>query len=105
VVPAAGEVVDRRARYDPLRRACRSATTREIIAAWHRDEKAGFAAYRKAVDASGIDAPDTEVLVWGEVMSVEESDARDHIAVTLEQAIADGELVPGTRGWRARNRS
>jgi hypothetical protein len=81
---------------------CRSATTREIIAAWHRDEKAGLSAYRRAVDSSGIDAPDTEELVWGEVMSVEESDARDHVAVTLEQAIADGELVPGTRGWRAR---
>jgi hypothetical protein len=36
---------------------CRSATTRDVIAAWHRDERSGFAAYRKAVDASGIDAP------------------------------------------------
>lgn len=83
---------------------CRSAGTREVIAAWHRDEKAGRAAYRKAVDASGIDAPDTEVLVWGEVMMPEESDARDHVAVTLERAIADGELRPGGRGWRARQR-
>jgi hypothetical protein len=83
---------------------CRSATTREVIATWHRDEKAGFAAYRKAVDASGIDAPDTEALAWGEVMTPEESDARDHVAVSLERAIVDGELTPGRRGWRARQR-
>jgi hypothetical protein len=83
---------------------CRSATTREVIAAWHRDEKAGSAAYRKAVDASGIDAPDTDVLVWGEMMTSEESDARDHVAVTLERAIAAGELQPGGRGWRGRQR-
>lgn len=89
------------ARYAQL---CRSATTREVIAAWHRDEKAGSAAYRKAVDASGIDAPDTDVLVWGAVMTTEESDARDHVAVTLERAIAAGELRPGGRGWRGRQR-
>ncbi|TVP75083.1 MAG: hypothetical protein EA340_00445 [Nitriliruptor sp.] len=83
---------------------CRSATTRTVIGAWHRDEKAGLAAYRKAVDSSGIDAPDTEVLVWGEVMTPEESDARDHVAITLERAIADGLLVPGGRGWRAQHR-
>jgi hypothetical protein len=83
---------------------CRSNTTREAIASWHRGEKAGFDAYRKAVDASGIDAPDTDALGWGEVMSVEESDARDHVSVTLERAIADGVLMPGGRGWRARQR-
>lgn len=90
-----------RDRYAEL---CRSGTTREVIAAWHRDEKAGFAAYRKAVDASGIDAPDTGVLVWGEVMTAEESDARDHVAVALERAIVEGELVPGGRAWRVRQR-
>ncbi len=83
---------------------CRSNTTREAIASWHRGEKAGFDAYRKAVDASGIDAPDTDALVWGEVMSVEESDARDHVSVALERAIADGALVPDGRGWRAQQR-
>jgi hypothetical protein len=83
---------------------CRSTTTREVIGAWHRDEQAGFAAYRKAVEASGIDAPDTEVLMWGEVMTSEESDARDHVAVCLERAIVDGELTPGRRGWRVRQR-
>jgi len=84
---------------------CRSETTEQVIAAWHADEQAGLAAYRKAVDASGIEAPDTERLTWGEVMSSEESDARDHVAVTLERAIAEGDLRPGARGWRVRQRA
>jgi len=83
---------------------CRSETTEQVIATWHADEAAGLAAYRKAVDASGIDAPDTDRLTWGEVMTPEESDARDHVAVTLERAIAEGDLRPGTPGWRIRQR-
>ncbi len=83
---------------------CRSETTEQIIAAWHADEAAGLDAYRKAVDASGIEAPDTERLAWGEVMTAEESDARDHVAVTLERAIAEGDLRPGAPGWRIRQR-
>ncbi len=89
----------RLSRYAQL---CRSATTRQVIAAWHRGRKAGLAAYRKALDGSGIEPPDTEVLAWGRVMSLEESDANDHVAVVLERAVAEGRLVPGGRGWRAR---
>jgi hypothetical protein len=37
-------------------------------------------------------------------MTSEESDARDHVAVSLERAIVDGELKPGRRGWRTRQR-
>src|SRR5680860_1511222 len=59
---------------------CRSETTEQIIEVWHVDEAAGLAAYRKAVDASGIEAADTARLAWGEVMTAEESDARDHVA-------------------------
>lgn len=80
----------------------RSATTREVLAAWRRGRLEGFGAYRAATDASGIDSPDTDLLHWGSVMGFEEAVARERIGRTLETAIVDGELRPGATGWRAK---
>lgn len=83
---------------------CRSRRTHEVLAAWARGPGHGRRAYRKALDASGIDPPDTAALAWSSAMTPEESDACDHVATVLEEAIADGELSPGRKGWRARQR-
>lgn len=100
---ALGELLDELGlpRYAQL---CRSATTREVIAAWDRGSTDGRASYRRALSGSGIEPPDSEALTWGAVMGVEEFEANNHVAITLERAVVDGVLVPGARGWRALQR-
>lgn len=76
---------------------CRSETTRECIKAWERDE--GFAAYRRAQKASGVEPPDTDELSWGTYFGLQENAARHGAAVALEMAILAGDLQPGAPGW------
>lgn len=83
---------------------CRSSTTREILAAYARDEREGFDAYRRALDRSGIDPPDVAELAWGGMMSVDEALAREHVAARLEEALVDGRFSPGRSGWRTAQR-
>ncbi len=83
---------------------CRSMLTAGVHAAFDRSRDDGFAAMRKALASSGIDPPDLDSFVWGQVMGVEEATARAAAEHALGEAIADGELVVGGRGWRARQR-
>ena len=78
----------------------RSPQTLEIAAAHKRSYDEGLNAFQKAFRASGIDAPDLEDLVWGDISAAEENAARTAISRALEQAMDDGRLTPGERGWR-----
>lgn len=84
---------------------CRSERTRGVHAAFERSDGDGFAAMRTASDASGIDPPDLDDFVWGEVMGIDEACARTAVENALESAIHDGDLAVGGRGRRARQRA
>jgi hypothetical protein len=81
---------------------CRSEVTAGVHAAFDRSDADGFKAMRKAMDGSGIGPPDLDDFAWGEVMGMDEALARTAVEDTLEAAIAEGDLVVGGRGWRAR---
>jgi hypothetical protein len=81
------------ARYADL---CRDPTTHRVISGWDRSEKDGLAAFRAAVDVSGVDPPDTPALRWAPAMGVDEVTVRSAVSRALE---VDG-LLPGSRGWR-----
>ena len=79
----------------------RSSQTSEIMAAHERSSKAGYKAFQKAFDASGINPPDLEDFAWSDMMASEENAAYMAVDRALEQAMDDGRLIPGSRGWRA----
>jgi hypothetical protein len=81
---------------------CRSETTRECIKAWEQDE--GFAAYRRAQKASGVEPPDTEELSWGTYFGLQENAALHEAGAALEMAILAGDFQPGASGWTKRQR-
>ncbi|MCB1003829.1 MAG: hypothetical protein KDB35_06550, partial [Acidimicrobiales bacterium] len=75
--------------------------TVEVLDAWERGPKEGHARALKARQASGVAAPDTELLTWGSVFGGAESEAMGASGEMLEAAVVAGELVPGGRGWKA----
>jgi hypothetical protein len=79
---------------------CRSRATVEVHAAFDRSSEEGYAEMRRALEASGIEPPDTDSFSWGDVMRTEESLARSSAELALERAIDTGDLVVGGRGWR-----
>jgi hypothetical protein len=81
---------------------CRSDTTAGVLDAYERSDGEGKKAFHKADLASGIRPPDIDELEWGAVMGMTEADALSSTADLLELAIAGGDLVPGTRGWKQR---
>ncbi len=83
---------------------CRSTTTAEVLDACERSNGEGKKAFLTAEAASGISPPDLPELAWGSVMGWEESRALSSTAKLLELAIAAGDLAPGARGWKARQR-
>jgi hypothetical protein len=80
---------------------CRSPETDAVLAAYERDDRKGFAAFRRAEERSGLHPPDLPELTWGPVMGMQEAGAFWSTAAALELAVAGGELCPGSRGWRA----
>ncbi len=79
----------------PLAALCRSPQTAELI-------RTGGKKLAAALEASGLEPPDTPLLAWSEFMSIEESLEHDLVADLLDDAIDNGELVPGSKGWRQR---
>jgi hypothetical protein len=79
---------------------CRSPETDAVLAAYERDDREGFAAFRRAEERSGVRPPDLPELTWGPVMGVREAGAFWSTAAALELALAGGELRLGGRGWR-----
>jgi hypothetical protein len=84
---------------------CRSSETVAVLAAYERDDREGFAAFRRAEERSGVHPPDLPELTWGPVMGMQEAGAFWSTAAALELAIAGGELRPGGRGWRVAQRA
>jgi hypothetical protein len=80
----------------------RSDTTTEILDSWAHDPRAGHERATAARQASGVGAPDTELLVWGQTFGAAEARALESVERALEAAIVVGELVAGGRGWKAR---
>jgi hypothetical protein len=79
---------------------CYSPETDAVLAAYERDDREGFAAFRRAEERSGVHPPDLPELTWGPVMGMQEAGAFWSTAAALELAVAGGELRPGSRGWR-----
>jgi hypothetical protein len=78
-----------------------SAQTKEVLRTYEEQgTSAGMRAAARAMEASGVLPPDLPEIEWGELMGPVEADAYQRIAVTLELAVAAGELRPGGRGWR-----
>jgi len=102
VAHALGALFDRVGlpRYAQL---CRSPITDSILGVYDSDgSDAGITAYRKALDAGGVEPPDIPgLLTWGGMLGVEEHAAFWALADHLELAITAGAYTPGGRGWRA----
>jgi hypothetical protein len=81
---------------------CQSGTTREVLTAYETSTARGKGAFRRAATASGIMPPDLPDFQWGPAMGLEEASAWSSTAEFLEVAVASGDLVPGRRGWKAR---
>lgn len=72
---------------------CRSATTREVLAAYQLGTERGKAAFRRAVTVSGIVPPDLPGFTWGAGMGSHEAAAWTSATELLDQAVASGGLV------------
>jgi hypothetical protein len=90
----------RAAGRERVAKAVWSSVTFRVLSAWGRSEKDGFAAYRAAMDACAVHPPDTELLVWSQMMSPVEATAFDGCARHLEGLLDQGVLARSGRGWR-----
>lgn len=80
----------------------RSEETQRVLTAWTQGSDKGAAAFRAAHAKSGVEPPNTELLVWGSIMGVDEVHALDIVERALGDAIATGELLPGAPRWHAK---
>src|SRR4029453_250587 len=78
----------------------RGETTGQILLTGDPAPDRGRTVVRRAMQRSGIEPPDTELLTWGAVMGPREAEAQEMVADRLELSVAAGELLPGSRGWR-----
>ena len=78
----------------------RSSQTSEILAAHGRGYEEGLKSFQTAFAESGINPPDLEDFTWGDLMAGEENSAHVAVETALEQAMRDGRMTPGTRGWK-----
>ena len=78
----------------------RSDTTRQVLIGGEQAPDRGRVLARKAAQRSGIEPPNTEFVTWGAVMEPAEAYALESVADRLELAVATGDLLPGSRGWR-----
>lgn len=87
---------------------CRDEDTTEVVAAYARGDSAGFKAFGRAEQRSGVAPPDlpdhANGFAWSSVMGLEEGRAFHATAAALELSILAGDLAPGSRGWRTRQR-
>lgn len=74
---------------------CRSGETVRLLGA-------GGEGFVEAIETTGLEPPDTPLLEWSDLMSIEESLERDAVGEMLEQAVDDEQLVPGGKGWQQR---
>jgi len=79
----------------PLATLCRSLETAKLIRNHGKD-------LAVALERSGLEPPDTPLLVWSAFMGIEEALEHDLVAGMLEDVLDAGELVTGRTGWRRR---
>jgi hypothetical protein len=86
--------------YEDAAAVSRGLVTMRVLAEWDGSRSRGIRAFRKAMDESGVEPPDTDALEWGDAMGVIEAGVYHAAAAALEEAMSDGAFVPGRRGWR-----
>lgn len=74
---------------------CRDSETARLL-------RTGGEGLVEAIEASGLEPPDTPLLEWSDLMTIEESLERDAAGDMLEEAVDSGRLAPGAKGWRQR---
>jgi hypothetical protein len=72
---------------------CRDAETTRLL-------RAGGEGFVEAIEASGLEPLDSPLLEWSDLMTIEESLERDAAGDFLEEAVDDGLLIPGDKGWQ-----
>ena len=82
--------------------ACASTDTERIITAYDSSLADGITSYQRAVEASHVAPPDTDLLAWGSAKGPEEQAAYEACAAAIELAVSSSELKPGTSGWRTK---
>ncbi|MGH4015986.1 MAG: hypothetical protein ACRDSL_19105 [Pseudonocardiaceae bacterium] len=75
--------------------------TPAVLAAWARSAQHGRAACHRAMQATGVQPPDTPTLVWGSIMGSAEASVLDAAQRMLESAIDTDAFVPGEQSWRS----
>jgi len=82
---------------------CRSPQTDRLLGLWEREERDhARKLLRELLDSSGPEPSETELLQWGSVMGPVQPIAHRNVAYTLEEAVEDGRLVPGSRAFKRR---
>lgn len=82
-----------------LAEVCRSPRTRAVFGAWA--EGLGLTAYRQAMEASGVEPPNTGRITWSHVMGAGEGEVRREIGRLLEARIDQDAVRAGSWEWRA----
>jgi len=83
---------------------CRSQTTKQVHEAYGENPQKGLFAFREANLASGIYPPDLPEFRWAATMGLEEAKILTGVQDFLELAVASGELVPGSKDWKRKQR-
>lgn len=76
---------------------CRREETAALIQASEDEDPDVWDRFRRLLDESGLEPPDTDLLTWGSLMGLTEASARDRVITALETAIEAGALTPGAR--------
>ncbi|HEY2765869.1 MAG TPA: hypothetical protein VGJ13_17960 [Pseudonocardiaceae bacterium] len=79
--------------------------TPAVLASWAHSPQAGFAAFTRAMQATGVEPPDTPTLDWAQHLGSDEATVLDAARRMLEAAIDAGAFVPGARSWRTTQRN
>lgn len=78
---------------------CRSPETDDLLRAWESSDPEAWRTFRKLLDGSGLEPPDTDLLAWGQVMGPDEAGVREQVSIALEEAIEGGRLTLGCGGF------
>jgi len=79
---------------------CRGPQTDDLLCAWEAEDPRAWRSFRKLLEDSGIEPPDTDLLTWGQTMGPCEALARERVSIALEEAHEAGRLRPGAAGSR-----
>jgi len=79
---------------------CRAPQTDDLLCAWEAEDPRAWRSFRKLLEDSGIEPPDTDLLTCGQTMGPCEALARERVSIALEEAHEAGRLRPGAAGSR-----